>query len=391
MPEFTTPIPLSLYIHIPWCVRKCPYCDFNSHAVREGIPEREYVDALVADLDSELPGVWGRRIESVFIGGGTPSLFAPESLDRLLQALRARLPVRPDTEITLEANPGTFEQAKFAEFRALGINRLSIGIQSFDDTMLERIGRIHDGSEARRAVEIAQAAGFDNLNLDLMFGLPGQTLAQATNDLRQAITAEPTHISYYQLTLEPNTLFHANPPVLPDDELRWEMQERGQEQLATAGYTQYEVSAYARPGRRCRHNLNYWEFGDYLGIGAGAHGKHTDPARGAIERYWKQKQPARYMEQARAGTAAVERVTLEARALPFEFMLNALRLIDGVEAGLYRERSGLDPASIERPLRRAMQRELLEDDRERIRPTELGRRFLNDLIEEFLPEESDGD
>jgi len=387
MPAFTAPIPLSLYVHIPWCVRKCPYCDFNSHAVRDDIPEREYVDALMADLDTELPGIWGRRIESVFIGGGTPSLFSPEALDRLLQGVRQRLPLRPDTEITLEANPGTFEQAKFREFRALGINRLSIGIQSFDDTMLERIGRIHNGFEARRAVEIAQDSGFDNLNLDLMFGLPGQSRAQALADVQQAIQAGPTHISYYQLTLEPNTLFHARPPQLPDDDIRWDMQEAGQEALGAAGYTQYEVSAYARAGRRCRHNLNYWEFGDYLGIGAGAHGKHSDAASGTIMRYWKQKQPAAYMEAARSGQAAIDRVTLPEPDLPFEFMLNTLRLVDGFDLGLYNERTGLSADTIANPLSRACERELLLRDDDHLRPTELGRRFLNDLMESFLPDD----
>ncbi|HDP88636.1 MAG TPA: oxygen-independent coproporphyrinogen III oxidase-like protein [Thioalkalivibrio sp.] len=388
MPQFTAPIPLSVYVHIPWCVRKCPYCDFNSHAIREDLPERRYVDAVLADLEAELPGVWGRRIESVFIGGGTPSLFSPEMLDRLLSGIAQRLPLRPDTEITLEANPGTFEQGKFAEFRALGINRLSIGIQSFDDTMLERIGRIHNGFESRRAVEIAQAAGFDNLNLDLMFGLPGQTRAQALADVRQAVQAGPAHISYYQLTLEPNTLFHVQPPVLPDDDARWDMQEAGQEALAAGGYTQYEVSAYARPGRRCRHNLNYWEFGDYLGIGAGAHGKHSDAATGAIMRYRKQKQPAAYMETAAGGGAALARETLAPAHLPFEFMLNALRLTEGFEARLFAERAGLAPETIAPQIDRAVARELLTRDGESLRPTELGRRFLNDLIETFLP---DGD
>ena len=387
MLALTAPIPLSIYVHIPWCVRKCPYCDFNSHALREELPESAYVDALMADLDAELPGIWGRRIESVFIGGGTPSLFSPEALDRLLQGIRQRLPLRPDTEVTLEANPGTFEQARFREFRALGINRLSIGIQSFDDEMLERIGRIHNGFEARRAVEIAHQAGFDNLNLDLMFGLPGQSRAQARADVQQAIQAEPTHVSYYQLTLEPNTLFHAQPPQLPDDDIRWDMQEAGQETLESAGYNQYEVSAYAQPGRRCRHNLNYWEFGDYLGIGAGAHGKHSDAASGTIMRYWKQKQPARYMEAASTGNAAMNRVDLEARDLPFEFMLNALRLTDGFDTALFTERTGLPSSVIETPVDRAVSRELMERDDQALRPTALGRRFLNDLIEHFLPDE----
>ena len=296
MPAFTAPVPLALYIHIPWCARKCPYCDFNSHEARGPVPERAYVDALLADLEQDLPRVWGRRLESVFIGGGTPSLFSAEALERLLSGLRARLPLRPDTEITLEANPGTVERGRFAEFREAGINRLSIGVQSFDDEQLRRLGRIHDRRDAFAAAEAAHAAGLDNFNLDLMFGLPGQTVAQGLADIANAIALQPAHVSYYQLTIEPNTLFHQSPPTLPDDEMIDAIQQRAQVELARQGYERYEVSAFARENRRCRHNLNYWEFGDYLGIGAGAHGKLTDPASGQIHRLWKLKHPRDYLK-----------------------------------------------------------------------------------------------
>ncbi|HXH03337.1 MAG TPA: radical SAM family heme chaperone HemW [Candidatus Competibacteraceae bacterium] len=386
-PRFTAPIPLALYIHIPWCVRKCPYCDFNSHAVRGELPERVYVDALLSDLEQDLPRVWGRRIESVFIGGGTPSLFSAEVLDRLLSGLRQRLPLRPDLEITLEANPGTVEQARFAEFRAAGINRLSIGVQSFDDEQLTRLGRIHGRAEALHAAAAAHAAGFDNFNLDLMFGLPGQTPAQALSDIDTAIALAPTHISHYQLTLEPNTLFHRYPPPLPDDELIWEMQQACQERLAQAGYAQYEISAYARSGRRCRHNLNYWEFGDYLGIGAGAHGKLTDPAAGAIHRTWKLKHPQDYLQRAGSPACLGGDAPVAVAELGFEFMLNALRLVEGVPATLFAERTGLPLAVLEPLLTRARRRGLLEEDAQRLCPSPLGLRFLNDLLELFLPEE----
>ncbi len=386
MSEFSAPLPLSLYVHIPWCVRKCPYCDFNSHAVRDTLPEREYVDALLLDLEQELPQVWGRRLESVFIGGGTPSLLSPEALGRLLCGLQARLPWRPDLEVTLEANPGTFEQAKFSEFRAAGINRLSIGAQSFDDDLLQRIGRIHGGREAVRAAEIAHRAGFENFNLDLMFGLPGQTRAQSLADLETAIGLEPTHLSFYQLTLEPNTLFHHQPPVLPEDDVLWDMQLAGQGLMAKHGYTQYEVSAYARSAKRCRHNLNYWEFGDYLGIGAGAHGKRTDAASASITRRWKHRQPQQFMDEARRGTAAAGERRLSAEDAAFEFFLNALRLTEGFERSLFAERTGLAPETIEPQLMQAAERELLALTADRLIPTELGRQFLNELTEMFLPQ-----
>lgn len=301
--QLTTLPPLSVYVHIPWCVRKCPYCDFNSHEMKgrepkDALPEGAYVDALLRDLEQDLPRVWGRRVVSVFIGGGTPSLFSAEAIDSLLSGLRARLAINANAEITLEANPGTAEQARFSEYRAAGVNRLSIGVQSFDDDLLQGLGRIHGRREAIAAAEMAHAAGFDNFNLDLMFALPQQTPAQASEDVATAISLEPTHISYYQLTLEPNTLFHVQPPVLPDEELAWQIQQAGQYQLAQAAYGQYEVSAYAKPERQCSHNLNYWQFGDYLGLGAGAHSKISDAAQQSITRLAKQRHPQAYLETA---------------------------------------------------------------------------------------------
>lgn len=383
---FTAPIPLALYVHIPWCARKCPYCDFNSHEAREPLPERAYVDALLADLEQDLPRVWGRRIDSLFIGGGTPSLFSAEALDRLLSGLRARLPLRPDLEITLEANPGTMERSKFAEFHEVGINRLSIGVQSFDDGQLHALGRIHDRRAAIAAAEAAHAAGLDNFNLDLMFGLPSQTVEQALTDIACALALQPAHLSYYQLTLEPNTRFYRSPPLLPDDEIIDVIQDRAQEELARHGYPRYEVSAYARADRRCRHNLNYWAFGDYLGIGAGAHGKLTDPAAGQIQRLWKVKHPRDYL--ARAGTPAGVGGDAPVRVseLPLEFLMNALRLVEGVPAALFGERTGLPLVALEPGWSQARTRGLLENDPERLQASELGLRFLNDLLQAFIPE-----
>ena len=382
--DFAALPPLSLYVHIPWCVRKCPYCDFNSHAAGAALPEKDYVDALIADLDQDLSQAQGRVLESIFIGGGTPSLFSPQAIARLLAAIRARLPLHPAVETTLEANPGTVEQGKFREFRAAGVNRLSIGVQSFHDDLLQRIGRIHGRAEALCAAEAAHEAGFDNFNLDLMYGLPGQSVAQALDDVRTACDLAPAHISHYQLTLEPNTLFHRYPPPLPDDDAGWDMQRRCQALLAGRGYVQYEVSAYARPGHRCRHNLNYWRFGDYLGIGAGAHAKITRP--GAIARAWKLRQPCDYLDN--AGSAA--RIGGAARISPadagFEFMLNALRLTQGVEAGLFHERTGLPPAMLDPTLMEARRRGLLEEDGDRLCATPQGYRFLNDLAGLFLPQ-----
>ena len=377
--------PLSLYVHLPWCVRKCPYCDFNSHEGRGALPFAAYVDALVADLDHDLPLAWGRTVHSAFFGGGTPSLFPPEAIDAFLQQASSRLRFAPEAEITLETNPGTAEHGRFEGYRAAGVNRLSFGIQSFDDGCLQRLGRIHDSREAVAAVELARAAGFDNFNLDLMYALPGQTLAMAQDDIARAIALEPTHVSHYQLTLEPNTVFAARPPRgIPDHDAAWDMQEACQAMLADAGYAQYETSAYARPGRQCAHNLNYWRFGDYLGIGAGAHGKLTLGAEQAILRRWKLKHPTAYL--AHAGSDAAiggdERIGPERR--PFDFMLNALRLNEGFALSLFEARTGLPRSAIAARLDAAVERGWLESDGERVVPTEFGRRFANDVIELFL-------
>jgi len=383
---FTAPLPLTLYVHIPWCVRKCPYCDFNSHEARAPIDERGYIDALLADLDHDMPLVDGRALQSIFIGGGTPSLFAPESIDRLLCGVRARLACVPDMEITLEANPGTVEQGRFAEFRSAGINRLSIGVQSFDDDLLERIGRIHGRREAIRAAESAHDAGLANFNLDLMYGLPKQTLDQALADLQTACDLEPAHLSHYQLTLEPNTWFHRHPPPLPDDEQIWDMQEACQRVLAEQGYTQYEVSAYAQDGRQCRHNLNYWQFGDYLGIGAGAHAKLTDTSIQQARRLWKHKQPKAYLQSIAEHSAHGGDTALLPEDASFEFMINALRLNAGFTESLYRERTGLGLETIMAILQTGLEQNLLEQDGETWRASSHGQRFLNDLLGLFAPE-----
>jgi putative oxygen-independent coproporphyrinogen III oxidase len=379
------PPPLSLYVHLPWCVRKCPYCDFNSHEGKGALPFAGYVEALIRDLDQDLPLVWGRSVHSVFFGGGTPSLFPPEQIDRFLQAASSRLRFAPNLEITLETNPGTAEHGRFDEYRKAGVNRISFGIQSFDDGCLKRLGRIHDSAEAERAVKLAQDAGFDNFNLDLMYALPGQDLAMAEYDLQRAFALQPTHISHYQLTLEPNTMFFARPPKgLPDDDSAWDMQERCQTLLAEAGYAQYEVSAYARPGRQCAHNLNYWRFGDYLGVGAGAHGKLTLGAEQDILRRWKTKHPTVYL--AEAGTpqslGGDERIAPGRR--PFEFMLNALRLNEGFALADFEIWTGLERDRIADPLARAVARGWLMATGDRVVPTELGRRFTNDVVELFL-------
>ena len=385
MHNFTALPPLSLYIHIPWCVRKCPYCDFNSHEQKQALPEKQYVAALLADLEQELPNIWGRPVQTIFIGGGTPSLFSAEALDELLCGIRARVQLPPGAEITLEANPGTVEAGKFHEFRALGINRLSIGVQSFNDDLLEKIGRIHGRREAIRAAEEAHDAGFDNFNLDLMFGLPQQTLAQSLEDVRTAFALEPTHLSHYQLTLEPNTMFHHNPPALPDDELRWDMQERCQDMIAEHGYGHYEVSAYAKQGKQCQHNLNYWRFGDYLGIGAGAHGKISDAQYQTITRHNKQRNPNDYLRTAHSPERDQRRHRLTRVDVGFEFMLNALRLTQGVESHLFQDHTGLPISIVEKPLQRAEELELIEWSATHIRPTERGRNYLNDLLQLFLP------
>ncbi len=383
--RFTALPPLSLYIHLPWCVRKCPYCDFNSHAVREELPEDAYIDALVRDLEHDLPRVWGRHVHTIFLGGGTPSLFSPTAIDRLLSAVRARLFVVPDAEVTLEANPGTVELERFRGYREAGVNRLSIGIQSFDADKLQTLGRIHGRDEALRAATAARDAGFDNFNLDLMFGLPQQTLTQALADVDAAIALVPAHLSLYQLTIEPNTLFHHRPPALPDDDATFAMQEALQARLSAAGYDQYEVSAYAQPGRQCAHNRNYWRFGDYLGIGAGAHAKITDAT--GISRLWKAKQPKEYMSTAGTPASIGGERRLTRAEVGLEFMMNALRLTEGVESALFTERTGQPLSLIQARLRAAEERGLIVWDAHRIRPTDLGRRFLNDLLALFLPED----
>ena len=376
--------PLALYAHIPWCVRKCPYCDFNSHERAGTLPEAEYVAKLIADLEALLPSVWGRRIVSLFIGGGTPSLFSPQAIDTLLAGIRARIPVEPVAEITLEANPGTVEAARFRGFRDAGVNRISLGVQSFDDGMLTALGRIHSADEARRGVEAALAS-FDNVNLDLMYGLPQQTVAMAQSDLRAAFACGVPHISAYQLTIEPNTAFYSRPPTLPEHDACADMQLAIEEMLAGGGYEHYETSAFARPGHRCRHNLNYWEFGDYLGIGAGAHGKVSFPDR--VTRHERIKQPRDYLS---SQSTISREATVEPSELPFEFMLNALRLIEGFPLALFQERTGLPIATVQRELDEAEHKGLIERDWQRLRPTERGRLFLNELLALFVGGESAG-
>ena len=384
--NFTAPPPLSLYIHFPWCVRKCPYCDFNSHETRAEIPEHEYVDALIADLEQELPLVWGRHVTSIFMGGGTPSLFSPSAIDRLLGAIRARLPLRPGLEITLEANPGTVEAARLRELRAAGVNRLSIGVQSFDDAALRRLGRIHGATDAIYAAESAHSAGFYNFNLDLMYALPGQDVSGACADVAQAVALAPAHISHYQLTVEPNTAFGHAPPVLPDDDAGWDMQERCQALLAEAGYAPYEVSAYARAGWQCAHNLNYWTYGDYLGIGAGAHAKVTDAPRQRILRRWKVKHPRDYLTKATGAGRIGGESDVARQDVAFEFMMNALRLSEGFPVDLFAQHTGLPITAAGKALSRAQARGLIERNEQTVRPTALGRRFLNDVMEMFLAE-----
>lgn len=376
--------PLSLYVHLPWCLRKCPYCDFNSHewAGAGGPPEQRYLDALIADLEQALPLVWGRPVHSIFIGGGTPSLFSPESIERLVSGLRARLPLEPECEITLEANPGTFERERFRAFRDAGVTRLSIGVQSFNDAHLAAIGRVHDAAQARAAVEEA-AQAFDTFNIDLMYALPGQTLTELEADVRQALAFAPPHVSIYHLTIEPNTLFAKHPPAVPPDDTAYAMLDRITELTATAGLQRYEVSAYAKQGHRCWHNWNYWQFGDYLGIGAGAHGKLSFPHR--IVRQVRAREPRLYMERALAGNAVTQDEEVARADLPFEYMLNALRLREGFALLDFSARTGLPITAIEPGLREAERRGLVERDLARVRPTERGFDFLSDLQALFLP------
>jgi oxygen-independent coproporphyrinogen-3 oxidase len=384
------PPPLSLYVHLPWCIAKCPYCDFNSHArpadVDGGLPEQRYLDALIADLETALPQVWGRPVVSIFIGGGTPSLFSPDAIDRLLTAIRARLPLLPGCEITLEANPGSFERERFRAFRQAGVTRLSVGVQSFDDAMLKKLGRVHDGALARAALTEA-AATFDSFNLDLMYALPGQSLAMLQADLDTALSFQPPHLSIYHLTVEPNTVFASAPPAgLPDDDLASDMLDLISARTSAAGLQRYEVSAFARPGHRCLHNLNYWTFGDYLGIGAGAHGKLSYPHRVVRQVRWRE--PRRYMDEALAGgsgSAMSNDDEVPRAQLPFEFMLNALRLKDGFALADFQARTGLPLSAIHRPLAEAEAKGLIERDFERVWPSARGFDFLSDLQQLFLP------
>jgi len=403
--------PLALYIHIPWCVRKCPYCDFNSHNAPGVLPQSEYVDALLRDLDQDLPFAQGRALTSIFFGGGTPSLFSADSIARILDGVAARLKMPRGIEITLETNPGTVEHGPFAAYARAGVNRISFGVQSFNDDALRRIGRIHDAAQAERAIKQAQDAGIDNLNLDLMYALPQQTLGGALDDVEKALSLQMPHLSHYQLTLEPNTAFAANPPPLPDDDSAWDMQEACQERLAAAGMAQYEVSAYARQGRECRHNLNYWHFGDYLGIGAGAHGKlsavtaiqepiSAEPLRSSafplprsglqIRRRWKVRAPRGYLEHAGSERRIGGDDAVPDEQIPFEFMLNALRLNDGFTLTGFSGLTGLDSSTIRPRLDAAIARDWLAQDGDRIRATAFGRRFLNDVIAAFLPDAKRG-
>lgn len=379
--EFRSQPPLSLYIHIPWCVQKCPYCDFNSHEARDSIPEDDYIAALIADLESALPLIWGRRVSTIFIGGGTPSLLSGQAVDTLLTAIRSRVVLLPDAEITLEANPGTAETERFAAYREAGVNRLSLGIQSFNPRHLKALGRIHDEIEAKAAIELA-ARHFERFNLDLMYGLPEQTLTEAMADLETAISFAPRHLSCYQLTLEPNTRFAAEPPPLPESDLSADMQEAIEARLAAVGYQHYETSAFALPGYQCQHNLNYWSFGDYLGIGAGAHGKLTMHDRVLRQMRWKQ--PAQYLKQVAAGLPVHEEHSVPADELPFEFMMNALRLNGGFDPALFESRTTLPLISIESELRQAETDGLIERSPQRIAPTQQGQRFLNELLRRFL-------
>jgi oxygen-independent coproporphyrinogen-3 oxidase len=385
----TASLPLTLYVHMPWCVRKCPYCDFNSHQLKSAAPSGDYIDALIRDFEAELPDLGGRPIEAIFFGGGTPSLFAPDAFARLLQAFASRGRILGDAEVTLEANPGTIERGRFAGYRAAGINRVSLGAQTFAPHALARLGRIHSPEDTYRAVDELRAAGLDNFNLDLMYALPEQTLDEALEDVRRACALLPAHISHYQLTLEPGTVFHNRPPPLPDEDVAFRMQTECEGLLAQNGFEQYEVSAYARDGARCRHNLNYWRFGDYVGIGAGAHGKITASLPHGVHRTEKARQPRTYLEQLGGGTPGTgrsgARKTVAAGDLPFEFVLNALRLNEGFALADFESRTGLDASAVEPGLREGLARGLVEFAAPRWRASGLGRRFLNDLQAGFLP------
>ncbi len=381
--QLTALPPLSLYVHLPWCLKKCPYCDFNSHQMRAAeLPEQRYLEAVLADLEAALPLVWGRRVHSIFIGGGTPSLFSPEAIDRLLSGIRARLPLEPDCEITLEANPGTFEKDRFRAFRSAGVTRLSVGVQSFNDDFLKTLGRVHDRAQALAAVEEA-AQAFDTFNLDIMYALPGQTLAALKQDMATALALAPPHISIYHLTIEPNTYFAKFPPLIPEEDTAYDMLDLITDMTGQAGLQRYEVSAYASAGHRCQHNLNYWQFGDYLGLGAGAHSKLSFAHR--VVRQVRFREPRRYMEQALAGHCLAQDSEVSRADLPFEFMLNALRLKDGFVLQQFCERTGLAIGAIQKGLDAAERQGLIERDLTRVKPSVRGFDFLNDLQALFLP------
>lgn len=384
MLQFSETPPLALYIHFPWCVKKCPYCDFNSHEAKENIPEEKYIDALLIDIDIELPAIWGRSITSIFMGGGTPSLFSAKAITRLMSELRARLNFNPDIEITMESNPGTAEYENYAGYFQAGINRLSIGVQSFNSTHLKTLGRIHSADDAQNAIRYARQAGFNNLNLDLMYGLPQQTAEQARTDLQTALEQRTAHISYYQLTLEENTYFHRFPPVLPDDDALYAIEQASHQLLADNNYQHYEISAFAQNDQHSRHNKNYWQFGDYIGIGAGAHSKRTDVQQQSIVRYSKPKNPRDYLATAENRNFSNNKNSLTESSIQFEFMLNALRLTNGVEKELFNRRTGTHLNAIRKNIEIAQQKKLLEVSLDRIKPTELGLRYLNDLQSLFL-------
>lgn len=379
------PPPLSLYVHLPWCVRKCPYCDFNSHAVKGEIPADDYIDALFRDLEQDLPLVWGRTVQSIFFGGGTPSLFSAGQVERMLSGFRGLLNVAPGAEVTLEANPGTTEHDSFSAYGDAGINRISLGVQSFDDATLKAIGRIHGRQEVERALDSIARSDIENFNLDLMYALPGQTVEAALSDLRLALAASPKHLSHYQLTLEPNTAFHVSPPVLPDDDLAWAMQEQCAVLLEASGYGNYEVSAWARPGRECRHNLNYWEYGDFLGIGAGAHGKITLPALQEVRRRVKRRHPQAWMQGAMDADVLAEDLAIGPGERVFEFFLNQLRLREGVRKSMFSPRTGLPWSEVLGRVELALEKGLLEDRGSRLVPTLVGWRFVNEIQAIFLP------
>lgn len=377
--------PLSLYVHMPWCVRKCPYCDFNSHTAPDELPAGEYIQALVADLEQDLPLIWGRPVQSVFFGGGTPSLFSAEHIARFLSSVRALLDLRPDVEITLEANPGTVERDSFTAYAQAGVNRVSLGVQSFDDELLKRIGRIHGRKEIERSLQSLHSAGISNFNIDLMFALPGQRLDQSRQDIELAIKAGPAHVSFYQLTIEPNTEFAAQPPDLPADDLAWDMQQAGLELLEANGYTQYEISAFAQADRRSRHNMNYWRYGDFLAVGAGAHGKITMAAEGSVQRFAKHRHPKRYLQGPGTGDWRAETRFLSEDELVFEFFLNQLRLKQGLGINDFQARTGLPWTAVESRVQKAVDRNLLHLQHGRVSPTSLGWRFVNDIQQMFLP------